>query len=477
MEEHPVLIGGKRIYTDEIAEIRFPYTGDIYARVCQAGTAELDNAAAAAERSSGQMNDLTSGERFRILENLGDQIRDHADQFIDIMVMEGGKTRKFASTEVSRAELTIRISAVEAKRIYGEIIPLDWSGDTKGCYGYLRRFPVGPVLGIIPFNFPLNLACHKIGPAIAAGNPIVLKPASVTPVSALLLGDLCLAAGIPADAVSIVPCPGSRAEQLVKDPRIRFVSFTGSCAIGWHLREIAGRKKVSLELGGNAAVVIHEDADLDRAALRIAQGGFSNAGQVCISVQRVLIHRSVFGQAIEKILAALKEQKTGDPRDPSSDIGPMIDRAKALEAHQKVREAEAQGAKILTGGTLEGTMFTPTVLSGTTPEMRVSREEVFAPVITVVPYDDFDEAIRMVNDSEFGLQAGIFTRDIGRIMKAFELLHVGGVIVNDIPTFRVDQMPYGGVKGSGMGREGPRYAIEEMTDVRFMVIHQAGRAW
>jgi acyl-CoA reductase-like NAD-dependent aldehyde dehydrogenase len=475
MEEHPVLIGGKQVCTDDIAEIRFPYTGELYARVCQAGTKELDEAAAAAERSCGQMNDLTSGERFRILENLGDRIRDHADQFIEIMVMEGGKTRKFASAEVSRAELTIRISAVEAKRIYGEIIPLDWSDDTKGCYGYLRRFPVGPVLGIVPFNFPLNLACHKLGPAIAAGNPIVLKPASATPVSALLLGDLCLAAGVPPDAVSIVPCPGSRAEQLVRDPRIRFVSFTGSCTVGWRLREIAGRKKVSLELGGNAAVVIHEDADLDRAASRIAQGGFSNAGQVCISVQRALIHRAVFGQAVEKILAALKGQKIGDPRDPSSDIGPMIDRVKALEAHQKIREAEAQGARILTGGTLDGTMFSPTVLSDTTPEMRVSREEVFAPVITVVPYDDFDDAIRIVNDSEFGLQAGVFTRDISRIMKAFESLHVGGVIINDIPTFRVDQMPYGGVKGSGMGREGPRYAIEEMTDVRFMVIHRAGR--
>ena len=474
MEEHPLLIGGERISTEEIADVRFPYNGDVYARVCQAGTEELDNAAAAAERASGPMNTLTSGERYRILWNLGDLIRDYADQFVDIIVMEGGKTRKFAISEVARAETTVRISAVEAKRIYGEIIPLDWSGDQKGDFGYLRRFPVGPVLGIVPFNFPLNLACHKLGPAIAAGNPFVLKPASATPVSSLLLGDLCLKAGVPPEAISVVPCPGSRAERLVRDPRIRFVSFTGSCTVGWRLREIAGRKRVSLELGGNAAAVIHEDADLDHAARRIAQGGFSNAGQVCISVQRVLIHRPVFAVAVEKILSAVSGLKTGDPRDPASDVGPMIDRAKALEAHKKLLEAVGQGAKILAGGTLDGTIFTPTVLSGTTPDMRVSCEEVFAPVISVVPYDDFGDAVRMVNDSEFGLQAGVFTRDIGRIMKSFEELRVGGVIINDIPTFRVDHMPYGGIKGSGMGREGPRYAIEEMTDLRFMVIHRAG---
>ena len=474
MDEFPILIGGKKIYTGETAEVRFPYNGDLYARVCQAGSTDLDSAAAAAERSAGQMKELTSGERSRILANLAGEIRDHAVQLIDSMVMEGGKTRKFAAAEVSRAELTIRIASEEAKRIYGEVIPLDWSDETKGCYGCLRRFPVGPVLGIVPFNFPLNLACHKLGPAIAAGNPVVLKPASATPVSALLLGDLCLAAGIPPGAISVTPCPGSRAEQLVRDPRIRFVSFTGSCAVGWHLREIAGKKKVGLELGGNAAVIVHEDGELGRAADRIAQGGFLNAGQVCVSVQRVFIHRTVFGPAVEKIVAAAKALNFGDPRDPASDVGPMIDQGKAEEAFQKVGEAVRQGAKVLAGGTLERTMFSPTVLSGTTPEMRVSCEEVFAPVITVTPYDDFDAAVRMVNDSEFGLQAGVFTRDIGRVTRAFEDLRVGGVIINDIPGFRADQMPYGGVKDSGLGREGPRYAIEEMTDVRFMVMHQTG---
>jgi acyl-CoA reductase-like NAD-dependent aldehyde dehydrogenase len=473
METYPVLIGGVRKYTDEISDVHFPYTGEIYARVCQAGIQELDGAVDAAERGFELMKNLSSYERSRILTSLAAEIRGHADEFIDVMVMEGGKTKKFATAEVSRAELTVRTAAEEAKRIYGEIIPLDWSDETKGVTGYLRRFPVGPVLGIVPFNFPLNLACHKLAPAIAAGNSIILKPASATPVSCLLLGDLALAAGIPPEAISVVPCPGGRAEYLVKDPRVAFLSFTGSCAVGWHLREIAGRKKVGLELGGNAAVIVHEDADLDIAAARIAQGGFLNAGQVCISVQRVLIHRPVYNRMIEKIIAAVHSLKTGDPRDPASDIGPMIDPVKAADAYQKVQEAISQGARALTGGTLERTLFSPTVLTDITPGMRVNREEVFAPVITVIPYDDFNDAVRMVNDSEFGLQAGVFTQNINRAMRAFSEMKVGGVIINDIPSFRVDQMPYGGVKGSGTGREGPRYAIEEMTDLRLMVIHRS----
>jgi acyl-CoA reductase-like NAD-dependent aldehyde dehydrogenase len=474
MEPYPLLIGGAGIFTDEIMDVHFPYTGEVYARVCQAGIKELDEAAAVAERGFKQMKNLSSFDRSRMLANLADEIRRHADDFIDVMVMEGGKTKKFATAEVNRAGLTVRTAAEEAKRIYGEIIPLDWSNETKGVTGYFRRFPVGPVLGIVPFNFPLNLACHKLAPAIAAGNSIIIKPASATPVSSLLLGELAVAAGVPPDAVSVIPCPGDRAEQLVVDPRIRFVSFTGSCSVGWHLREIAGRKRVALELGGNAAVIVHEDADLDIAAARIAQGGFINAGQVCISVQRVLIHRPVYNQMIEKIINAVHSLKTGDPRDPASDIGPMIDMVKAEDAYRKVQEAISQGARVLTGGTLTGTLFTPTVLSDSTPGMRVNREEVFAPVIIVTPYDDFDDAIRIANESEFGLQSGVFTQNINRVIHLFEEMDVGGVIVNDIPGFRVDQMPYGGIKGSGMGREGPRYAIEEMTDLKLMVIHRTG---
>jgi len=474
MEIYPIIVGGVKKETAEIADIRFPYTGEIYARVCLASQGDLDEAVTAAVRGFEKTRSLSSGARFHILLCLADEIHDRSDELIDVLVMEGGKTRKFATTEVSRAEVTVRTSAEEAKRIYGEIIPLDWTDDTEGRMGYLARFPLGVVAGIVPFNFPLNLACHKLAPAIAAGNSIILKPASATPVCSLLLGEMALKAGLPPESVSVVPCPNVRAEQLVRDPRIACLSFTGSCSVGWHLKEIAGRKKVGLELGGNAAVIVHEDANLDLAATRIATGGFMNAGQVCISVQRVLVHRPVYEQTLDKILTAVRGLKVGDPREPATDVGPMIDRAKAQEAYQKVREAVHQGARVLVGGTLKDTLFTPTVIVDTTQDMRVIREEVFAPVISVMPYDAFSEALSMANAGSFGLQVGIFTQNINRVMRAFREMEVGGVMVNDIPTFRVDQMPYGGVKGSGTGREGPRYAIEEMTELRLMVINPNG---
>ena len=474
METYPIILGGVKKQTEEIVSVRFPYTGEVYAQVCQAGTSDLKAVVTEAVKGFEITKKLSSGARARILTKLADEIHRRADELAEVMVMEGGKTRKFAVSEVARAEVTVRTSSEESKRIYGEIIPLDWSDDTEGRTGFLQRFPLGPVVGIVPFNFPLNLACHKLAPAIASGNSIILKPASSTPVSSLLLGEMALAAGMPPAAISVVPCAGARAEQLARDPRVAYLSFTGSCTVGWHLREIAGRKKVGLELGGNAAVILHEDANLDYAAQRIATGGFINAGQVCISVQRVLIHRPVYERAVEKILAAVKALNVGDPRDPATDVGPMIDRIKAEDAYRKVQEAVKQGARILTGGTLEGTMFAPTVLVDTTSTMRVNKEEVFAPVISLTPYDDFPEAIRNANASEYGLQVGIFTQNINRVMQAFADMDVGGVIVNDIPTFRVDQMPYGGAKGSGIGREGPRYAIEEMSELRLMVINRNG---
>ncbi len=474
MDTYPVLIGGKTRGTDEIADVRFPYTGEVYARVCQARASDLEDALAAAVTGFEKMRRLSSSERSKILDRLADEIHRRADDLVHAMVMEGGKTKKFATAEVARAEMTVRTSAEEARRIYGEILPLDWSDETKHRTGYLMRFPVGPVLGIVPFNFPLNLACHKLAPAIAAGNSIILKPASATPVSSLLLGEMALAAGAPANAISVVPCPGERAELMVRDPRIAFLSFTGSCAVGWHLKEIAGRKRIGLELGGNAAVIVHEDANLDFAASRIATGGFLNAGQICISVQRVLIHRPVYEGMVTKILAAAGSLRTGDPRDPATDIGPMIDRLKARDAYRKVQEAVSHGAGVLLGGTCEGGLFAPTILEQTTPGMRVNREEVFAPVISVTPYDEFDDAVQLANAGDFGLQVGIFTQNINRVMRAFEEMNVGGVIINDIPSFRVDHMPYGGVRGSGTGREGPRYAIEEMSELRLLVINRDG---
>lgn len=474
MEPWPIIVGGVHRKTVEIAEVRFPYNGELYSRVCQAGREDIDTAIASAVKGFEQTRQLSSGVRSRILIRLAGEIHKRAAELTEILVMEGGKTQKFAATEVSRAEETIRISAEEAKRQNGEVLPLDWQDEMPGRIGLLQRFPIGPVVAIIPFNFPVNLACHKFGPAIAAGNSIILKPASATPVSALILGEMAIAAGMPPEAVSVLPCPGARAEQLATDPRVAFLSFTGSCTVGWHLKEVAGRKKVGLELGGNAAVIVHSDANLDYAVSRIVAGAFNNAGQICISVQRVLIHRPVYEQTVEKLLVATKALVFGDPRNPSTDLGPMIDEGKAREAHGKIREAAAQGARILTGGELKGSLFSPTVLADTTPEMRVNSEELFAPAITVIPYDDFEEAIRTVNASPFGLQAGIFTRDIGRAMESFSRMEVGGVMVNDIPTFRVDQMPYGGVKNSGTGREGPRFAIEEMTEPRLLVINPAG---
>lgn len=474
MEPYPILLGGEKKTTSETIQVRFPYTGELYCTVCQATPGDLKAAVTCAVAGFGKTKRLPTHARVEILANLADEIHRRSPELIDVMIMEGGKTKKFATAEVARAEVTVRTSAEETKRIYGEIMPLDLSGDTVGRTGFLRRFPLGPVVGIVPFNFPLNLACHKLAPAIAAGNSVILKPASATPLSSLLLGEMALHAGLPPEAISVVPCTGARAEVLARDPRVAYLSFTGSCTVGWHLREIAGRKKVGLELGGNAAVIVHEDANLAYAAQRIVTGGFVNAGQVCISVQRVLAHRNIYEELVEQILAGTKALKVGDPRDPATDVGPMIDRLKAEEAYRKVQEAIRQGARALTGGTLEETMFAPTVLADTTPEMRVNREEVFAPVIAVAPYDDFDEAVRIANTGEYGLQVGIFTQNINRAMRAYAEMDVGGVIVNDISTFRTDQMPYGGAKGSGLGREGPRFAIEEMSELRLMVINRDG---
>jgi len=474
MKTYPLIIGGEKRETGEIIKVRFPYTEEVYAQACSAGSADLNRAVAAACDGFGETRRLSSGKRAEILFRLADLIHARADELAEVLVMEGGKTRKFAANEVTRAEATVRTTAEEAKRIYGEVIPLDWTDETQGRTGFLQYFPLGPVVGIVPFNFPLNLACHKLAPAIAAGNSIILKPSTATPVSSLLLGEMALTAGLPAAAVSVVPCPGGRAEQLAKDPRVAYLSFTGSCAVGWHLRSIAGRKKVSLELGGNAAAIVHSDANIGYAAQRIATGGFMNAGQICISVQRVLVHRPVYEEVLAKILASVGALRVGDPRDPATDIGPMINRLKAEQAFRVVQEAVQQGARILAGGTLTGSLFAPTVIVDTEPEMRVNREEVFAPVISIAPYEMFGDAIRLADTGEFGLQTGIFTQNINRIMDACSSMEVGGVQVNDIPTFRVDQMPYGGEKGSGIGREGPRYAIREMSAARLMVINRAG---
>jgi acyl-CoA reductase-like NAD-dependent aldehyde dehydrogenase len=340
----------------------------------------------------------------------------------------------------------------------------------------VRRFPLGVILCIAPFNYPLNLACHKVAPALAAGNAFILKPATATPLSALLLGEMLLEAGAPPEAVNVLTCSGDQAEALVRDDRIAMFSFTGSSEVGWHLKQVCGRKRATLELGGNAAVIVHEDANLSYAAKRIAFGGFTNAGQNCISVQRVLIHRPVYNQAVELLLDEISALKVGDPRLEETDVGPMISERAAMQAEAWVQEALAQGARKLLGNGRQGALLYPTVLTDVQPQMKVSCQEVFAPVLTVSPYDTFDEAIAMANSTDYGLQGGVFTRDMGRIMQAFDQIEVGGLQVNDVSTFRVDHMPYGGVKASGIGREGVKYAIEEMTEPKLMVLNLNGLA-
>lgn len=473
-DPRPFLVGGEWRTSDDVLEVRFPYTNEVIGRVYQASDRDLEDAILAAERGFALTRKLPSHARSRILFNLAEQMERRRDELVETLILEGGKARKVAAGEVSRAVETVRVSAEEAKRIHGEIITIDWTEAGEGRQGFVRRVPLGPVLGIAPFNYPLNLACHKLAPAIAAGNSFILKPASATPLSALLLAEMTLDAGFPPEALSVVVCRGARAEKLVADPRIQYFTFTGSSEVGWHLKTLAGRKRVGLELGGNAAAIVHEDANLDYAARRIAAGGFANAGQNCIAVQRVLLHRPIYNQALELLLDRVSQLVTGDPRDPATDVGPMIDQGAADDAMAKVSEAVAQGAQALLGGTVEGRMIAPTVLGNTTPQMRVNREEIFAPVLTVAPYDTFDEAIRLANDTDYGLQSGLFTQNVNRIMQAFDEIEVGGLQINDVSTFRVDQMPYGGVKGSGVGREGPRYVIEEMTEMKLMVLNLGG---
>ena len=470
MDDWACIIGGTHVLTGTWYDVQDPYTGAGVGRVHRAGTDEIEDALQAASVGAAKAALLPAHARSAVLHRLADLMESRREEFIRLLIAEGGKPRRNAEGETARAIETILISAEEAVRIGGEVIPLDRTPAGTGRVGIIQRFPVGIVLGITPFNFPLNLACHKLGPAVASGNAIILKPASSTPLSSLLLGRLLIEAGYPPEAISVVPCLPDVAEIIASDPRIGCITFTGSPAVGWHLRSVASCGKVTLELGGNAAVIVHEDADLPRAASRIVEGGFSQAGQVCISVQRVFVHRPVYELLLMKLGELTDRLVIGDPSDPVTDLGPMISEDAARAALMRVQAACAGGAEVFRGGSLNGSLMQPTILTGTTPGMEVSCREVFAPVITVTVYDTFEEAVALVNDSIYGLQAGVFTRDIGRAGYAFSRLQVGAVIIGDIPTFRVDMMPYGGVKHSGCGREGPRYAIEDMTEPRMMVL-------
>lgn len=393
------------------------------------------------------------------------------EEFARLIALEAGKPIKTAREEVDRAVFTFAVAAEETTRIGGEWLPLDLQPSTAGRAAIVRRFPVGPIFAITPFNFPLNLVAHKLAPAIAAGCTVVLKPAPQTPFTSLLLAEVVEAADWPAGALNVLPLAIPEAERLVTDDRLKLLTFTGSGAVGWALKQKAGKKKVLLELGGNAGVIVHSDWDSEDAARRCVAGGFSYAGQSCISVQRIYVQRNVHETFLSALVAGVKKLKTGDPLDDATDVGPMISEAAARRAATWIEEAVAAGARIEAGGKRHGSIIEPTVLRDTRREMKVSCEEVFAPIVNVEPYDDFSDAIRHVNDSPYGLQAGVFTRDVKQLFTAFEELEVGGVIAGDISAFRIDHMPYGGVKESGLGREGLRYAIEEMTEPRLLVLN------
>lgn len=471
MEEYKLLIGGQRRAAPEKMEVINPYNGEVVGVVSKASERDLEEAVLEASKAFETTRRMAPYQKVEILEKIVAGIKKRKNELAEIIAKEAGKPIRLATAEVERAINTFGIAVEEAKRIGGEVIPLDVLESARGRFSFTRRYPIGPIAGITPFNFPLNLVVHKLAPCLAAGNTMVLKPASATSISALLLGEIVTEAGVPPGALNVVPCPGAMAEKLVKDERIKLVSFTGSADVGWHLKNIAGKKKVVLELGGNAGVIVHSDADLDFAAERIALGGFLYAGQVCISVQRIYVHEAIYDQFCEKFLAAVKRIKVGDPMDPETVVGPMINLAAAERAEKWMKEALQGGAKVLVGGKRDGVMFEPTVLTRVKPEMRVSCMEVFAPIVTLGAYKTFQEAVREVNNSVYGLQAGVFTQDIKRIFHAFNHIEVGGVIINDYPTFRVDHMPYGGVKNSGFGREGIKYAIEEMTEPRLLVLN------
>src|SRR6266404_1028940 len=464
-------VDGKWWEEGDPVEIRAPYDGSVIGSVFQGRREHVEAAIAAAVKAFGTTRRLPAFERQRVLRRVSENISERKQEFARTMAQEAGKPIKAARTEVERAIFTFNVAAEESTRIYGEYLPLDWQEFTAGRWGIVRRFPLGPIAGITPFNFPLNLVAHKVAPAIAAGCPLVLKPAPQTPLTALLLAEAVQQAGWPDGGLNVLPLSNEDAGLLVTDERIKLISFTGSAPVGWQIKKNAGKKKVILELGGNAGVIVHSDADLAYAADRCVAGSFNYAGQTCISVQRIVVEQSVYGKFLDALLAGVKELKTGDPAEESTDVGPLIRESDAIRAADWVQEAVRGGARLLCGGNRKGSILEPTVLTGTKPEMKVNCQEIFAPVVTVEPYRSFDGALRQINNSSFGLQAGIFTRDAKLMFQAFDELEVGGLLAGDVPSFRIDHMPYGGVKDSGLGREGLRYAIEEMTEPKLLVMN------
>lgn len=468
-----ILVEGARVETGATFEVRSPYDGSLVATVHNARAADIERAIAAATRAFETTKRLPAWKRSAVLEWVAGAVLQRRDELAETIALEAGKPIRLARLEVDRAAFVLRVGAEEAKRITGEILPIDWLPGTERREALIRRVPLGPIAGITPFNFPLLLVAHKTAPAIAAGNPIILRPGPRTPLSALKLAQIVLDAGWPPGAVAAFPCSNDDTLRLVDDERIKLLTFTGSAAVGWMLKGRAGRKRVTLELGGNAAVIVHADANVAYAAERIAMGGFAYAGQSCISAQRIYVHASVYDEFRSALVARATALTTGDPLDESRDVGPVIDSIAADRIGDWIEEAKAAGGRVLAGGVRHGSIWEPTVVEGAPASARVNCREVFAPLVSLTRYEDVGDAIAAADHSEFGLQAGIFTHDQRVIDAAVEGIEAGGIIINDSSTFRVDHMPYGGVKQSGFGREGVRYAIEEMTEMKLVVYNRS----
>jgi acyl-CoA reductase-like NAD-dependent aldehyde dehydrogenase len=470
---HPIYLAGRWVESPDRLVVADPAHPEIPAGATFNATPEqYEEAVTAAVAAFDRTRAMAAFERSAVLRKIGQGIADRREEIGRLISTESGKPIRDALGEVDRGVLTFRIGAEEAERIGGEVIPLDLNPASRGRTGVVRRFPIGPVAGISPFNFPLNLAAHKLAPAIASGNPIVLKPPSKDPLTMLTVAEIVAEAGLPEGAVSILPMTRELGDRMVGDERFKLLTFTGSPAVGWKMKERAGRKKVVLELGGNAGAIVDQSANLDWAVRRILVGAFSYAGQVCISVQRIFVHEAVWDEFMDHLVEGARKLKLGDPLDPATDVGPMVDGTAVARTAAWVEEARSMGGRILCGGTADGSFFAPTVLVDAPVQAKVCSSEAFAPLVVASPFSDFDAALDACNDSRFGLQAGVFTNDLGHAWSAFERLEVGGVIVNDVPTYRIDHMPYGGVKDSGQGREGLRYAIEDMTELRIMVVAQ-----
>lgn len=468
--EHKLLIGGDWKATNERLEVKSPQ-GGIAGVTFLAGEPEVEDAVQASIAGFEVMKSLPSYKRSDLLRGMTEKLKQRREDFARSITLECGKSIKDSRGEVDRAIMTFTMASEEAKRLRGEMIPLDLNQASEGRIGVVERFPIGPILGITPFNFPLNLVAHKVAPALAAGNSIIIKPSPRTPLTSLLLGEIAMESGAPSGAINVLSCSNELAKKMVMDDRIKMLTFTGGTDIGWGLKAIAGKKKVVLELGGNAAAVIDADADIDYAVPRCVIGAYYYSGQSCISVQRIYVHRSRYDEFVKKFVEQTKQKKIGDPMDESTDIGPVISEDTADRIERYIRQAVDGGAKILVGGKRDGTIIEPTLLENVDPRMSISCEEAFGPVALVEPFDDFREAIDKVNDSRFGLQAGVFSNNLEHIFRAFRNIEVGEVIVNDAPTYRIDHMPYGGIKDSGFGREGVRYTIEEMTEIRMLAIN------